>query len=77
MLMEFGPELGMPFSRSMGDGLFELRPGGREGSGRALYCYMTGRRLVILHTFVKKTGSTPRKDLNIARRRLKEVRHDR
>lgn len=76
MLMEFGPEVGMPYSRPMGDGLFELRPRGREGIGRALYCYMRGRRLLILHAFVKKTGSTPQKDLNRACDRLKEVRHD-
>ena len=76
MLMEFGPEVGMPYSRPMGDGLFELRPRGREGIGRVLYCYMRGRRLLILHAFVKKTGSTPQKDLNRARDRLKEVRHD-
>lgn len=76
MLMEFGPEVGMPYSRPMGDGLFELRPRGREGIGRALYCYMRGRRLLILHAFVKKTGSTPQKDLKRARDRLKEVRHD-
>jgi phage-related protein len=38
LLMEFGPDLGMPHSRAMGGGLFELRPRGREGIGRALYC---------------------------------------
>lgn len=36
LLMEFGPDLGMPHSRAMGGGLFELRPRGREGIGRAL-----------------------------------------
>ena len=51
MLMEFGPEVGMPYSRPMGDGLFELRSRGREGIGRVLYCYMRGRRLLILHAF--------------------------
>ena len=76
ILMEFGPVLGMPYSRPMEDGLFELRPRGREGIGRAFYCYKKDRRVIILHAFVKKTGSTPQKDLNIARDRLKEVRHD-
>ena len=73
LLMEFGPDLGMPQSRPMGGGLFELRPRGREGIGRALYCYVTGHRVVILHAFLKKTQTTPRRDLEIARRRLKEV----
>ena len=37
LLMEFGPSLRMPHSRALGSGLFELRPRGREGIGRALY----------------------------------------
>ena len=40
LLMEFGPNLRMPHSRAMGGGLFELRPRGSEGIGRALYCYV-------------------------------------
>jgi phage-related protein len=73
LLMEFGPDLGMPHSRAMGGGLFELRPRGREGIGRALYCYVTGRRVVILPAAVKKTQATPQRDLSIARKRMKEV----
>ena len=73
LLMEFGPDLRMPHSRAMGGGLFELRPRGREGIGRALYCYLTGRRVVILHAFIKKTQATSERDLRIARKRMKEV----
>ena len=75
LLMEFGPNLRMPHSRAMGDGLFELRPRGREGIGRALYCYVAGHRIVILHAFVKKTQETPEKELRLARKRMKEVRN--
>ncbi|MEE4276280.1 MAG: type II toxin-antitoxin system RelE/ParE family toxin [Thermoleophilia bacterium] len=75
LLVEFGPDLRMPHTRALGDGLFELRPRGREGTGRALYCYLTGRRVVVLHAFIKKTKATPKRDLAIARRRMKEVRH--
>jgi phage-related protein len=74
LLMEFGPGLRMPRSRALGNGLFELRPRGREGRGRALYCYLDGERVVVLHAFVKKTRATPERDLRIARRRMKEVR---
>ena len=74
LLMEFGPDLRMPHSRALGGGLFELRPRGREGIGRALYCYLVGERVVVLHAFVKKTQATPERDLKIARRRMKEVR---
>ena len=73
LLMEFGPNLRMPHSRAMGNGLFELRPRGREGIGRALYCYINRHRIVILHAFVKKSQETPEKELYLARKRLKEV----
>lgn len=45
LLVEFDSDLRMPHTRPLGDGLFELRPRGREGTGRALYCYLTGRRV--------------------------------
>ncbi|MDZ4169602.1 MAG: type II toxin-antitoxin system RelE/ParE family toxin [Coriobacteriia bacterium] len=74
LLIEFGPDVRMPHSRAMGDGLFELRPRGREGIGRALYCFLVGQQVMVLHGFVKKSQATPKRDLEIARRRLKEVR---
>ncbi|WP_208599115.1 type II toxin-antitoxin system RelE/ParE family toxin [Desulfonatronum thioautotrophicum] len=73
LLMEFGPDLRMPYSRAMGDGLLEIRPRGPEGRGRAFYCFALGQRVVILHAFIKKTGKTPQHDLKIARKRMKEV----
>lgn len=72
-MLAVGPNLGMPLTRSMGDGLFEIRARGREGLGRALFCTRIGREIVILHAFTKKTQRTPRKDLEIARKRLREV----
>lgn len=74
LLMEFGPHLLMPHSRALGGGLFELRPRGREGIGRAIYCFVTGKRIVVLHAFLKKRQETPEHDLRIARKRMKEVR---
>lgn len=74
LLMELGPDLRMPHSRALGDGLFELRPRGREGTGRILYCYVKDRRVTILHAFIKKTRAAPVRELAIARKRLKEVR---
>lgn len=75
LLMEFGPNLRMPYSRALGKGLFELRPRGREGAGRALYCYARGRRIFVLHAFVKKTQATPKRELATARKRMKEVQN--
>lgn len=73
LLIEFGPAIMMPHSRPLGDGLFELRPRGREGIGRALYCFVIGQRVVVLHAFVKKTQATPKSDLALARKRMREV----
>jgi len=77
LLMDFGAEVRMTHSRAMGRGLFELRPRGQEGVGRALYCFVSGSRIVILHAFIKTTTTTPVRDLKIARSRMKELRHDR
>jgi len=75
LLAEHGPNLRLPHSRAFGDGLFELRPRGRSGIGRALYCFLVGKRVIVLHAFIKKTQQTPDKELNLARKRMKEVLH--
>lgn len=72
----FGPNLGMPFTRSMGQGLFEIRSRGKEGIGRAFFCTIVKDEILILHEFIKKSQKTPKKDLEIARQRLKEVKND-
>ena len=75
LLAEHGPSLRLPHSRAFGDGLFELRPRGRTGIGRAFYCFLVGKRLVVLHAFVKKSQQTPDRELKLARKRFKEVQH--
>ena len=75
LLLEHGPDLRMPHSRSMGEGLFELRPRGREGIGRAFYCFLMGKRISIVHAFIKKTEATPERELKIARKRVKVLKN--
>lgn len=75
LLVEHGPSLKLPHSRALGDGLFELRPHGRSGTGRALYCFLAGRRVVVLHAFIKKTQETPDRDLKLARKRQRELQN--
>lgn len=70
----YGPDLGMPHTRAMGEGLFELRLKAGEGIARVLYCTVIGKRIVILHLFMKKTQKTPPKELALARRRMREVK---
>ena len=69
----YGPDLGMPHTRAMGDGLFELRLKAGEGIARIFYCTRVGRRIVMLHQFIKKTEKTPAKELFVARTRMKEL----
>jgi phage-related protein len=75
LLMAHGPNLRMPHSKPLGDGLFELRPKGKAGIGRVLYCYQVGQKIVILHVFIKKTQQTPARDLALARKRVAEVKN--
>jgi phage-related protein len=70
----YGPDLGMPHTRAMGEGLFELRLKTTEGIGRVFYCTMVGNKIVMLHQFIKKTVKTPPGELAKARRRMKEVK---
>jgi phage-related protein len=74
-MIEHSPDLGLPYTRAMGGGMFEIRAQGRDGIGRAFFCSMAGRRIVILHGFIKKTQKTPAAELAIARSRLKEIRN--
>jgi len=69
----FGPNLGMPFTRSLGQGLFEIRARGREGIGRAFFCTVVERKIVILHAYIKKSRKTPERELEVARKRLADV----
>lgn len=72
-MVEYGPNLGMPHTEALGGGLFEIRAKGREGIGRAFYCALKGQRLVILHEFIKKSQKTPKRELRLARKRMKEI----
>ena len=49
----------MPHTRAMGQGLFELRLKAAEGIARIFYCTVSGRTIVMLHQFTKKTDKTP------------------
>ena len=58
----------------MGNGLFELRLKGAEGIARVFYCTLIGKRIVMLHSFVKKSERTPPRELEVAMVRMKEVK---
>ncbi len=70
-----GAHLGEPHSKALGDGLLELRLKGAEGIARVMYCTLVGRKIVMLHSFIKKTDKTPAVDMTLARKRLKEIKN--
>lgn len=76
MMVEHGPNLGLPYTKAFGDGLFEIRARGAEGIGRAFFCTRVGRRIVILHGFIKKSQETPAHEMKTARKRLKELQRE-
>jgi phage-related protein len=73
-MVALGPNLGEPHTKSFGNGLFELRLKGAEGIARVFFCTLVGKRIVMLHSFIKKTERTPARDLEIAVVRMKEVK---
>ena len=63
-----------PYIKHIEDRLWEMRLRGRDGIARALYVTASGRRVVILRVFVKKTQKTPWREIELARQPAKEVR---
>jgi len=66
--------IGLPHVRHVQDKLWEMRFGGRDGIARAIYVTAVGRRVVVVHAFVKKTQKTPRAAIELAAQRVKEMR---
>jgi phage-related protein len=62
-----------PYIKHLEGKLWEMRMIGRDRIARAIYVTASGRRVVVLHTFIKKQDKTPRRALEMARARAKEV----
>jgi phage-related protein len=75
-MIALGPNLGEPHTKPFGGGLFELRLKGAEGIARVFYCTLVGRRIVMLHSFVKKSQKTPARERETAEARMKEVKNE-
>ena len=72
LLETYGSELSMPHAKALGSGLIELRVRGKR-EVRIFYAFAKGKRIFLLHGFIKKTQKTPKKELDIARDRQKEI----
>jgi phage-related protein len=75
-MIALGPNLGEPHTKAFGDGLFELRLKGAEGIARVFFCTLVGRRIVMLHSFIKKSERTPAREREIAETRMKEIKRE-
>jgi len=73
---EFGWPVGMPLCKSMGKGLYEIRSNISDRRIARVIFAVVDQQMVLLHGFVKKTQKTPKPDLDLATKRLKEITHD-
>lgn len=72
---ELGPHtIGKPHIAPMGSGLYEIRAKGKEGIARSFFCSIHEKRVKILHSIIKKSKKAPKKDLDLARARMKEIK---
>lgn len=71
LLSEFGPNLGFPYVSNVGGNMWELRTLYQGNQYRALFSMLSQRTILILHVFQKKTNKLPKRELEIAIKRLK------
>lgn len=76
LMVEFGANLGLPHTKPIDKGLFELRVKGKEGIARVFFCVKIGKKIIMLHSFIKKSQKTPKKEIKVAKTRMKEVLED-
>lgn len=63
-----------PYVKHVEGKLWEMRLIGSDGIARSLYVTASGRRVVVLRTFVKKTKKAPRREIELALERAKDVK---
>jgi phage-related protein len=74
MIQAYGLErVKEPHIKHLEQKLWEIRMKGRDGISRAIYVAASGKRVVVLRAFVKKTQKTPRSEIELAKKRAKEV----
>lgn len=63
-----------PYAKHLTGKLWELRLSGRDGIARSIYITASGQRVVVLRTFIKKTQKTPQQEIELALKRMKEIK---
>ena len=67
------PNVREPYVKHIRDSIWEIRLKGTSGIARALYVTATGKRVVVVRVFAKRTQKTPNTEIEIARERAKEL----
>jgi phage-related protein len=62
-----------PYVKHLEGKLWEMRLKGPDGIARSIYLTASGRRVVVVRTFVKKTEKTPRREIELALERARDV----
>ena len=73
-MIALGPNIGKPHTKVCDDGLFDLRLKGAEGIARVFFCALAEKRIVMLHSFIKKSERTPTREREVAETRMKEIK---
>lgn len=68
LLENRGNELREPYSKPLGDGIFELRAKQGTNITRVLYFFVVGRKIILTNGFVKNTQKTPLSEIEIAKK---------
>ncbi|MDP3889049.1 MAG: type II toxin-antitoxin system RelE/ParE family toxin [bacterium] len=74
LVLQYNWPLGMPLVKSLGKGLWELRSNLSNRITRIIFVPKKDK-IIVLHAFVKKTQKTPSNEIEIAKRRLKEIEY--
>jgi phage-related protein len=72
LLENYGNELREPYSKPLGDGIFELRMQQGSDIARVLYFFLIGQNIILTNGFVKKTPKTPSGEIELAKKYRKD-----
>ena len=72
LLEEKGNQLREPYSKPLGDGIFELRAKVGTDISRVLYFFYYQGRIILTHGFVKKAQKTPPSEIEKAKKYRKD-----
>ena len=72
LLAEYGIELREPYTKALGDGIFEIRAKQGTDISRILYFFVIGKKVILTNGFVKKTQKTPQGEISTAKKYREE-----